>query len=441
MVRTWGCLLLVLAGCGDDRASEADAAVAGTGGAAGSAGSGGAATGGTGGTSVCGDGVCDGDETCASCALDCGSMTWTILTVDQNGPRGSVGGQQTAIAVDSSGGAHISYIQYPPGRDDGVLRYAYRAPGAAGFVAQTVDDSGATATPSWRVEPGADSAIAVDGAGNVHIAYTYLVSQSSTLTTINLRHAYRPVGGSFAVTTIDDAGRTGSWPAAALDGSGALAVSYYDEDPDYDLKFAAEQPGGGFATQTIDRAGFVGAHSAIAIDASGGVHVSYTNPLEYIHRPQQGDWEAPVTIDATAEGNILDTAIAVDSQGGLHVLYAAVVTLSPTAYRLRYATKPPGSPWSFDTLPSAGDVSTVSLVIDRADGIHGIYLDESDFRLYYIHRTLGQPFSSAEVVDGMGGGDWAGLDNSLAVDRHLRLHAAYLHPTDQQIRYAYRCAP
>src|SRR5262249_504177 len=163
--------------------------------------------------------------------------------------------------------------------------------GATGFATETVDDSGATVTASDVVEPGADSAIVVDSAGNVHIAYAYLVSKNSMLTTINLRHAYRAAGGSFSFATVDDAGPGGSWPAGEVDRSGALAISCYDEDPNYDLKLAAQQPGAGFATQTIDRTGFVGAHSAIAIDASGGVHISYTNPLEYLHRPPQGSWE------------------------------------------------------------------------------------------------------------------------------------------------------
>ena len=132
-------------------------------------------------------------------------------------------GENASIALDSQGKAHISYFRQGT---DGVdrVRYATNAQGAWALEAVNSDQG----------YSGPYSAIAVDGAGKVHIAYYYT-------TTADLRYASNATG-AWVIENIDVKHRTGRQPAVALDATGASHISYYDAS-DGVLKYATDKSG------------------------------------------------------------------------------------------------------------------------------------------------------------------------------------------------------
>lgn len=95
-----------------------------------------------------------------------GAAGWTLVTVDAD--AGTIA-NHTAIALDASGRAHVTYFD---SRAPGTLRYASET--ASGF---TLADVAVVGTGS-----GGHSAIALDSTGAVHIVYY-------DVTTSSLRHA------------------------------------------------------------------------------------------------------------------------------------------------------------------------------------------------------------------------------------------------------------
>lgn len=148
----------------------------------------------------------------ATCAVSCATgANWQAVTVDDSGSVGS----STSLALDASGGLHVSYSD----NTNGNLRYA-RCPAtctmAAGWQAMTVDSVGEVAS---------SSALVVDGTGRVHVAYR-------DDTNSNLKYATCAAGCATAAgwraLTVDDVGDVGAFPSLVVDASGRLHIAYWD---------------------------------------------------------------------------------------------------------------------------------------------------------------------------------------------------------------------
>ena len=156
----------------------------------------------------------------ATCAVSCATgANWQAVTVDGSGS----GGSATALALDASGGVHVTYSD----NTNGNLRYA-TCPAtctvAAGWQAMTVDSVGEVAS---------SSALVVDGNGRVHVAYR-------DDTNSNLKYATCAAGCATAAgwraLTVDDDGDVGSFPSLVVDASGRLHIAYWDVSSD-NLKY------------------------------------------------------------------------------------------------------------------------------------------------------------------------------------------------------------
>jgi len=106
------------------------------------------------------------------------------------------------------------------------------------------------------VAAGSATALALDGSGQPHIAY----SASGALTYSSY------TGTGWSATTVDEV--QSSVGGISLDGSGKAVISYYDAQSK-DLKVF------GTSTMTVDSQGDMGGTSSLVIDASGGVRLTY----------------------------------------------------------------------------------------------------------------------------------------------------------------------
>lgn len=161
-----------------------------------------------------------------------------------------------ALAIDSSGGLHVSYAH----TDDGLtyeLVHAKKSGGPWTFTPVTAAG-----------RPGRNS-IAIDGSGLPHISYF-------EQTNFRLMHA-SDSGGAWATEVVHGAAGTdlGRYNAIAINPStGRLHVAYYD-GTNQDLRYARKDVGGPWILKLIDVIGDVGSYTDIGLDGAGNVHISY----------------------------------------------------------------------------------------------------------------------------------------------------------------------
>jgi hypothetical protein len=193
-----------------------------------------------------------------------------------------------SIALDGSGGAHISYIG-----NDG-LEHATNASGV--WVTETVDSRGGS------------SSIAVDAAGKVHISY------SGTVYATN-------VSGSWVTEVVDPAGGSGS--SLALDGGDKAHICYRSND--YNLVYATNASGS-WLTEIVDTSH--GKIHSIALDSSDNAHIAYSGE-DYVHKyatNASGAWMTQAV--GSPEPRIrLDPSIALDGSDKVHMSYRSETCL------------------------------------------------------------------------------------------------------------------
>ena len=198
------------------------------------------------------------------------TRTWQPVAVDQTGVVGTF----TSLAVDGSGRVHVSY------EDDtnGDLKYA------------TCAASCTTAT-NWQTVPvdqsgGYDTSLGVDGNGRLHVSYLDPTNADLKYATCA---ASCTTATSWQTAVIDHSWNVGYHTSLAVDGSGRVHVSYQDQT-NYDLKYATCAASCTIATSwqtaVVDdhrQSGLVGWYTSLAVDGNGAVHVSYfSGVLKYI---------------------------------------------------------------------------------------------------------------------------------------------------------------
>jgi hypothetical protein len=128
-------------------------------------------------------------------------------------------GAHTSLALDRYGNPHISYWDW----GNGWLKYAYRD--MAGVWHREIVDACGTA--------GEYSSIAIDSNGTPHISYYDHVSAYDG----DLKYAFRTPQGAWAIAVVDWEGDVGIDTSLALDAAGNPHIAYYDGTGDR-LKYA-----------------------------------------------------------------------------------------------------------------------------------------------------------------------------------------------------------
>jgi hypothetical protein len=195
--------------------------------------------------------------------------TWTVLLATREGdawrhdPIGD--GFDPALAVDSSGSAHVTFYDAA-----GWQRYGTNATGS--WLFETVEEG--------HGQAGGRGAIALGANGAVHVVYRDSDG--------HLRWASNE-SGVWAPVTVDAEGNTAHGLAVALAPDDAVHLSYYRvavEHAGFELRHAKRDGDGSWHVEVVDD-GPAGAFSSIGIDARAGVHIAYyggDHVLRYAHR-------------------------------------------------------------------------------------------------------------------------------------------------------------
>jgi hypothetical protein len=388
------------------------------------------------------------------------TLGWHVEVVDAVSDE-----DDASLAVDDDGFAHLSYA-------GGLLRYAYQ------------DASG------WHVElathPGIDAAygdtsLALDAQGRPYVAYYNTTAVYPGI--FEIRVAHRDASG-WTLETVDGADDSGRlWPSLALDGSGQVHVSYFDDDemvfryafrdasgwhPETlaatsygsdrsslaaaadgtvhvvyqagflrELYHAAHGPAG-WHGELLEGTRRVGVDNALVLDGEDRPHVTYLEEEDaynatvlYAYRDAQGWHREPVgTVGIAFSG----TSLALDPQGRPYVTFPYLDLSDPAAAdsAIRYAYRDAVG-WHVETVTTGQDATEwTSLALDPQGRPHVAYRDEG---LRHAYRDAGG--WHVETVDG---GARAGYRPSLAVDGHGFVHIAYVDRGPFAVEHAYQDA-
>lgn len=183
-----------------------------------------------------------------------------FLVVDNTSPGIGVG-FKNSIAVDGSGGVHISYHAEDAG-SNALLMYAYN--GGSGWATSVVAPGSAFSNTNLQ----GTTSIAVDGAGTPHIAYWE--------DGLGYRLASK-TGGTWSLATIDSSIAPGPYQSISLAFDGTTPHVVYTAFS-YVLRHAT-LTGSAWVTDVVDPAAAAAAdgteQGAIAVAADGTLHVSY----------------------------------------------------------------------------------------------------------------------------------------------------------------------
>jgi len=215
------------------------------------------------------------------------SGSWDAYNVDSGtSPSNLYPGYMTSMAMDQQGQFHIAH--FDDKEDD--LRYSTGAPNGQ-WTTTIVESAGHT---------GRDPSIAIDMAGNPHIAY-------NTWSGWNLNHAtIDPLTSNWTVSTISNSGDVGKGNSLLIDQQGIMHVAFSDETADV-LKYATKSTG---LIQTEEISVQFGQYGSVTATVVNDTTIVVTTPMA----GQTAD-----TVDITV----------VDKDGTPHTLLAAFTFISP----------------------------------------------------------------------------------------------------------------
>ena len=277
--------------------------------------------------------------------------TWTETIIDSNTDTG----QHPSVAIDRNGAVHIAYIDYTSNPD--VLRYATNATGT--WVKTTLGNS------TYDNDGGRGTAIVVHPITDA----VHIVATINDNTYRDLIH-YTNETGSWVNTTITNTSRDeGHDPSMAMDGDGNLYVAYYCDDSCSDLMLA-RRINGVWKNETV--AGSiassgskynVGNNPDIVIDSQGTIHIvsiKLNQNHVYLHSGTPGSWSETTFTNGGSYWPTVD----VDSKDVVHIAYR-----KQSSADLMYITNASGS-WSTATVIDGGDGGYgADMVIDDNDDI------------------------------------------------------------------------
>jgi len=303
------------------------------------------------------------------------------------------------------------------------------------------------------------SSIALDPAGNPHIAYHNATQDQLCYASFD--------GSNWSSEVADPGPFVGSYPSLAFDSVGIPYIAYYDSSAGHPK--LAFYSAGSWGISYIDESGPLGTGTDIAIDSTDTLHVAYldmpnsrvrlatytgggwtyedagANPLnsrvsliyDELDQPhlaytaisgvRYASYDGGGWIDEAASGPDCsvdsDSALALDGSGVPRIVYYKILALEPGM-----ATRTGPDAWSehvFTTLGGAGAFS--SLVFDNAGNPHVCFYGEGlDYRYYdgSVWHAIALDTES-----------WTGHYISLAIGADDRLHISYRENSANDLKY------
>ena len=348
---------------------------------------------------------------------------WQVQTVDARGDAGYT----TSLALDANGYPHISYNRRIRGPN-----------GTVSYLMYTRWDGVRWRTETVRGNVFSKSSLALDAAGNPHIAF-----RMGTSAVVGYAHWD---GGAWQVQSVDQVSfpqtfGLGSLALDANDNPHIVYNTFNNGSGNPELLKHAYWDGAAWQVQTVDN-GLV-YDSALALDANGAPHAGYAIRSDfdtYVLKYAFWDglvWQTEIVDGEVEDAGVFSASLTLDTGGDPHLGY--VLDAFTGAAVVKYAYQDGGN-WQLEpvsTLDSVYAVEDIELDLDSGETAHLIYFitDDEDYALRYAYRD-GASWQE-ETLDG---GEGAGyllrvpvLGASLDADD--RLHTSYYEPHHEDLRY------
>jgi hypothetical protein len=333
------------------------------------------------------------------------SGAWTNETVDEYREAG----QESQLALDGAGLAHISYLN----NTRHEVWYATRdAQGA--WTRRSV-----RAVGNGQESPtGGHTSIAVEPGGTAHIVWYNAANKS-------VEHGVWS-GSSWNIEVVDSPSSGAVWSSIALDAAGQARIAYINGN--FALLYASRNAGGTYAIETVVPGGAF--EVSLALDSLAVPHISYydaaAKTIAYASRATSG-WLTE-TVDSS-DGTYAANRIVLDVNDNPHLCYEKL--MPGVLSSLGYATRSAGGTWtkggpSFPNDNAGGDCS---IALDAQGQPHISH--STGFAIYYSRLQ---------------GGTWINLSleapltitgfTSIALDGNGTPQISYYNITEHQLRYA-----
>ncbi len=275
----------------------------------------------------------------------------------------------------------------------------------------------AIATVEAGVQSGFSTSIALDQAGNPHIAYSDFLA--------NALKYVSWTGGNWTVEVVDEGGLFTGDVSLALDAEDRPHLGYFDGE--IGSQMYAVQNGSLWDLREVEPSLSDG-HSSLALDPSGTPHLAYAflnRKVRYAAWNGSGWQIETVDPDVITAGSI---SLALDSLGRPHVAYYGIEVLHYAYWN--------GTTWLREVVDGGLDVGLFAdLALDSTNGRHIGYRDDSNRSFRYATKDEGRDEWHIEVVDSEGDTGW---DIDIEVDSGDRVQASHYERLEGELRYAYR---
>ena len=333
------------------------------------------------------------------------SVTASSASFDITQLTSSVNMEGTAVvAVDDAGNVHVAYVS-----DYSEIYYRTYANGA--WSGDTLVTSGALT--------GNEPSLAVDSSGYAHIAYQ---AQDSVDFDSDIYYATN-AGGSFVNTLLTSSGTADeSAPSIAVDGDQKVHIAY-TTDAGGDSEVVYHTNVGGWGSTVVTNNSQDDYYPSIAVGVTGTVHIAYerwaTVTSQVYYANNDGGWSSELVPSGVTHA--VHAAIAVDAGGRPHIVFLGQVALGYAGF---YATKSGGSwavsqPVSFDT---GGDPT---IAVDAFGKAHIACVEVGPNAAVHHLTNFSGSWSDTAVTSVPAGCDLASSDRHLALDRAGFVHVVY----------------
>lgn len=313
-----------------------------------------------------------------------------------------------SITVDGNCQPHISYYN----NLDGGLMYLTKA--GSSWAIQTVDT-----IVNPNIEPWSWSSIAIDPAGNPHIAY--FDNQYWRLKYASLN------SGIWNSAVVDNSAKVGYDASLAIDTTGTPHIGYSNRA--FELKYATQQDGQ-WAINTISKnLESCGANVSLKLSPENKVLIATADAFPFRISLKSGtlnNWQSQTAADYGWSYGVESPSLAFDGQGNPYIAYwTAVIDRIKCTYW-------DGSQWTTMSIATADPSAKVAIAFDQENIPHFIYDTGGLVRHAYLYNDT----VVSEVIG-------AGRINkaSVAIDINDGMHVIYYNDTEGAVNYAYTVVP
>ena len=368
---------------------------------------------------------------------------WNIVTVDSTGDVG----YHSSLALDSNGFVHIAYEDYSYADTWGSkLKYATNINGNATNV---TGDSWQIQNTNMPSGSGLFNSIALDSEDRIYIS-SFIPGNNSLMLLTNISSVANPQTDNwvkYLITQNAFGNLTAGSTSIAIDSNDNIHLSYFNgsnESLMYAVStpsFPCVNPGDCWSFETIDdrQTGGVGYFSSIAIDSKDKVHISYLDDLpnqdlKYATN-ENGEWEF-TTIDGNTFGyNIGDyCSLSIDRNDNIHISY-----WDYTNNDLKYATSTiiPSTFWTNEVVDNSNEVGWWnSISTDSSGKTHVAYGDMTSGDLKYAVKENNSWTTSVVEINSFSTWHQGLLYPSMEVDSNGAVHIVYFDAGNKAFNYA-----